>query len=137
MCRCNLTKEKRHYIHRQICLSCVAQRMHEGRQAKRDAQAEVEMRHSLQQDLQGPHYNVAKCDCGSPLLPGAYFKHDIQRCKKCYLVTQERGGSLRICITCREEVPITQFYETNRSTCKPCLKKYKARRWEVLKASRD
>lgn len=137
LCRCNLTNEKKHYIHKQVCLSCVSQRMHEGRQAKRDARADAEVHHSIQQDLQGPHYDVANCDCGVPLLPGAYFKHDRERCKECYLEKQAKQGVSRICSACKDELPITHFYETNRSTCRPCLKKYKAQRWKVLKACRD
>ena len=137
LCRGNLTKENRHYIHRQICLTCVVQRMHEGRQAKRDAQAEAEIRRSLQQDFQGPHYNVPKCECGEVLLPGAFYKHNRQKCKKCHLEAQEKMGGSCFCKSCKQHLPLTQFIEGNRSTCRPCLKKYKARRWEVLKACRD
>ena len=137
LCRCNLTKEKRHYIHKQICLSCISQKMHEGRQNKRDAQAETEIKHSIYQDLKGPYYDMVKCECGTPLLPGAYFKHDRRRCKKCYLEKKAKQGSSRLCNTCKEELPIEQFYEENHFTCRPCLKKYKAERWKVLKACRD
>ena len=135
LCGCNLTSENRHFIHKNTCMMCVARRMREGRQKRRDFRAVLELIHHLQIALNGP--NVPLCECGVYLIPRHFYKCDPTRCKKCLVEKYAKEGVLRKCNSCEKELPMTEFNEGNRSTCRSCIKNYKALRYKVLKACRE
>ena len=126
---CELTKENRHFIHVLVRKPCVARRMIEGRQAKRDEVAELEVRLNIQRAIQGPPV----CPCGLTQICFRFYK---TRCRKCFIEDQWTE-ELRKCKTCEKELPTSEFNEGNQSTCRSCVKKYKALRYKVLKACRE
>ena len=133
--QCALTHQRMHRVHRGVRVPCVVQKLEKGRQKKRDALAEAEMRRSILQELQGPTYN--KCECGIYLYPAWFYRHDPTKCKKCHLKTIKKQGLHAKCNTCMADLPITEFPEGNRSTCRKRVKEQKAQRYLVLKALRD
>jgi hypothetical protein len=136
LCSCHLNAENRHFVHHWTCKSCVSRRMHEGRQAKRDVEAELEVRRSIQIEIRGNFCALQFCVCGIPLLPFRYYDFDPRRCKECFIKDQWKD-KMRTCKTCAKDIPKTDFIEGNRSTCRDCIKKHKAQRYQVLKACRD
>jgi hypothetical protein len=136
LCSCELTKENRHIVHFMVCKPCVARRMREGQQEMRDKRAELEVRRRIREAIRGPSI----CPCGLLLTQGLshFYKFDPSRCKKCFIEDQWSGRlKLRKCHECKEELPMTEFTEGNLSTCRSCIKKYKAKRYKVLKACRE